>query len=452
MDIPSLNMSAMSTPELREFYMDACKQHAGRWAEAKVDGGASDMMAIKGLDGHTPTERIAEMAAFNDHISAIKVELDIRDGDANAQAQLARATAMSNGGLLVPIGAAPQTLGQRFAASDEFKAFQGRTGGSSEALHLENIGPDALNGYDIRAALFQTGAGWAPPQIRSGRVELTPQQQPTLLDVIPQIQTALDTIRYMEETTFTNTAAFVAEQTATPTIAVPRGTDSGGGTATPTEPIPEAALQLTERAVPVEWLPISIPVTLQQLQDVAGIQGYIDSRLRFMLEDVLDRMVLAGNGNTPNIRGTLNVAGIQTKAKAGSDDIFDKIHEVMTDIMSDGQATPDTIILHPNNWHAIRTEKDANMNYKYGPPYLEGDLPVFGLRKIVTTHVPENTAVLGAYGAYSALHMRTGIAIDVTDSHGYDFRAGILRIRAMLRTAMVHYRPKAFGTVTGLNS
>ena len=312
-------------------------------------------------------------------------------------------------------------------ASPVFQALQARQtlDGSHVLLH-EDQTREWMN------TLFTTTAGFPPPQIRQGPVELSPQQGPTMLDVVPQVMAAEDSsYRYMLESTF-----------ATTNVA-PKTEGSAAG---------EVRIAYTEQTAPIQWIPVTLPVTIQDLQDVAGLQFLLESRLRFMIEQELDKQILTGNGTAPNLTGTLNVTGIQTEAKASTEDIFDEIYKVFVDIMSDGQATPDTIVLNPNNWQTLRTKKDTDGNYLYGPPYLAGDLPVWGANKVITSHMTANTAAVGAYRQHSVLAIRGGVEIAVTDSHAAEFISGINRIRVSLRAAMVHRRPKAFGTITTLNT
>lgn len=141
---------------------------------------------------------------------------------------------------------AGKTIGQLFVESAEFRQFKGQRSWPSP-VNLPNL--------DVRATVFQTGGGWDPQIIRIPRVELNPQRPIAVVDNVPMFPTDQSAINYMEETTFTNNAAETAESTAT----------------TASNLIGESALALTERTQPVEWLPVFIPVTQQQMEDVAGI-------------------------------------------------------------------------------------------------------------------------------------------------------------------------------------
>ena len=213
--------------------------------------------------------------------------------------------------------------------------------------------------------------------------------------------------------------------------------------------IGEGALALTERTRPVEWLPVFIPVTIQQMQDVVGIEAYIDSRLMYMIRARLDLQVLAGNGTTPNLLGTENVSGIAAQAK-GADTEEDAIFKAMTTIRDTGFTEPSVVFIRPNKFQNIRLRKTADGQYIWGHPSMPGPFTMWGVRMVQTTAVTATKAIVGDYANFSALYTKMGIQLDVSDSHAHYFTRGMLAIRAYMRVSMVHFRPEAFAEVTGL--
>lgn len=285
--------------------------------------------------------------------------------------------------------------------------------------------------------IVQTGAGWAPESMRLPRVELYPLRPLRVADIFPTYPTSSSDIKYMEETTHTNNAAEIAEET-----------DAASPTA-----YGEAAIAMTERSVPVEKLPVWIPVTEEQMEDVEGFPAFIESRLTYMVRNRLDGQLCAGDGSTPNLRGVLNASGIQTQAK-GSDPTPDAVFKAMTLVRGVtagyGFAEPSAVIAHPYDWEAIRLLRTADGIYIFGNPTENGPDRLWGVPVAVTSAETQNTIVVGDFVNYAALYVKKGIAIETSNSHGYLFTAGVLAVKATMRCAAVYFRGTAFCKVTGV--
>lgn len=275
--------------------------------------------------------------------------------------------------------------------------------------------------------LFQTSAGWDPEDRRTGRVVLDEQEERTIADYIPTTPTTQSTVLYMEETTFTRGAVEVSE----------------GGT------YGEAAFVYTERSSEVRKIGAWLPVTDEQLEDVARMEAWLQMRLGFGVKQRLAEQILVGNGTAPNLRGVNNVSGINTNAR-GSDPIPDAIYKGMVECRVNGFAEPDLAILHPNDWQDVRLLRSVDGVYIYGNPDMATVPKMWGKPVLETTHQTENTGVVGAFRQYSELAVRRGVEIAMTDSHSTHFVEGKKAIRADIRAALIFYRPLAFCTVTGI--
>lgn len=314
-----------------------------------------------------------------------------------------------------------KSLGQQFVDSDEYK--NGRQHGINARFSLD------IKGFDFLKTTMTTAAGFAPANDRTDIVIPKATRTPMLQDYVPSITTDLDTIKYMEETTFTNSAAETAENAA----------------------LPESAIAYTERSQPVELVGTFLPVTEQQLEIAEAIRGTIDQRLLLMLAQREESQMITGNGTTPNLKGFLNASNLQTQA-LGTDSIPTAAYKLITKIRgggNDGFAEPGLWIFHPNDWQDVRTLQDANGNYIWGSPAEAGPERLWGKQVLVTTAITENTALTGDFQLYSAVWRKRGARIDVGMQND-DFTKNKLTLKVTSRLALVVYRGAAFGSLTGM--
>ncbi len=314
-------------------------------------------------------------------------------------------------GLLGPIE--KKTIGQMFIESEAFKGF--KAGASN--------GPVAHLDIDMKT-VFSTAAGWAPETLRTGLMVPIATSPIRIIDIIPPGQTNQAAIVYMEETTYTNAAA---------------GVDEAGAK-------PEATLALTERSSAVLKIAVWIPVTSEQLEDVAGIQSYINSRLTLMLKQRLDQYLLTGTGAAPQITGLLVAAGTQSFVLAG--DQFDAVYEAIRRVSVIGRAEANVIVMHPNDWMQLRLMRTDDGLYILGNPSEPGPARIWGLPVVQSIDETEHSVLVGDFANYCQLFEKKGIDVEISNSHDVFFVYNKLAIRAEMRHSFPIYRPAAFCIVT----
>jgi HK97 family phage major capsid protein len=106
--------------------------------------------------------------------------------------------------------------------------------------------------------------------------------------------------------------------------------------------------------------------------------------------------------------------------------------------------------MHPNDWQDIRLLRTADGIYIWGNPSDAGPERIWGLRVAMAQASTENTAIVGDFANFSELAVRSGIDVQVSNSHSTYFVEGKVAVRADIRAAFVVYRPSAFCTVTGI--
>lgn len=310
-----------------------------------------------------------------------------------------------------------KTLGQMFVEAEAYKNRQGVKG-------LE-VKLNDFNFLEVKT-LMETGTGFAPQSIRTGRVVEYAHRRPVVADLIPQSPTMQASIPYMEETTSTNSAATRLE----------------GGSAG------ESALAYTERTVAVREIATFLPVTEIQIEDVSQAQSLIDNRLMTFLDLTEEVQLLTGDNTAPNLNG-FHTAVSQSQAKS-TDPTPDAVYKAMTKVRATGMAEPSAAIFHPNDWQDVRLLRTTDGIYIWGNPSEAGPERIWGLPVVVTTAETENTALLGDFQLYSEIFRRRGANIKVSDSHSDYFVKGKLAIRADKRLALAIYRASAFCKVTGI--
>lgn len=394
----------MTAIELRETIRARRDELAALLASAKRDDGLYD---LNSLDLEEIERREHELCELREqwHVAQTARQL-----------QRIRALHEIPDPLDLPMPSSQPNWAESFVASPQFRSFRPAPGRVSDVFHIPDL--------QIRAVM-STSAGFAPQPVRTGRVaDMALSLRLNVLDVMNMVTTDQSAVVYMEETTFSDNAAERAEGAA----------------------YAEATLVYTQRTSDVRSIPVFIPVTDEQLSDIAGIQDRIQQRLGLMVERRLALQTLQGNGTAPNLRGILNTTGIQTFARGSATFItalFDAINRVSS-LYEDQDAT--AVIIHSNDWKDVVTTVTTDGLYVFGQPNAGVPINIYGVPVIVTTAVPENTVLVGDF-TYHYIAERMGIDFQI----GYvndDFKLGQRSIRASMRVANVVERPVAFCTIT----
>lgn len=296
----------------------------------------------------------------------------------------------------------------------------------TESVAYEEKGKEAMLDIDLKT-LMTTSAGWAPESVRTGRlVDYASTEVVDVLDFIPTVPVNQTNVVYMEETTYTQAAAEAAE----------------GGT------YAESAFALTEQSSAVKKIAHFIPVTDEQLEDVAQVSAYLNNRMVRGLRERLNQQVLVGDGTGANLTGFLNTGSIQTQAK-GADPTPDAIHKAMTKVRTTGASNPNLVILNPADWEEIALLRTADGIYIWGSPQSAPVQRIWGLPVALSQQETAGTGlVLDTF--YTQLGMYRGVMVKTSDSHSTYFVEGKQAIRADMRVALTVFRPVALCTVTGI--
>jgi HK97 family phage major capsid protein len=336
------------------------------------------------------------------------------------------------GARVTPRNPLVESIGAQFVNSEAYKSSVGKSRMPQTRIVHEAkgiLGPRQLKAtFDTASTGLETYYNYQAGPI------LIEQQRLTIRDLLAVGQTTMNTIPYIKETSFTNAAATVAEEGEKP----------------------EATFALEDALAPVRKIAVIARVTDEMWNDFPTLRDYINNRLRFMVEQEEEDQLLNGAGTGSSLTGILNVSGIQTQAL--STNIAETVFKAFTKIRSVGFFEPDGIVLHPNDWEAVRLSKDSANQYYGGGPFTGaygnsgGMAPdmLWGKRVVVTTAITEGTGLVGAFKLGAQIWQREGITVEATNSHEDDFQYNRMALRVEERLALAVYRPKAFCSLTGI--
>ena len=327
-----------------------------------------------------------------------------------------------------------KTLGQRFLDSKSFKSFQENG--------QKNITSELKWNPQVELKTTVTETTWPPAVVRSSRIEESAQLDPYVIPaLIDTITTDQYQYKYLEETTYTNNSAPTAEGSA----------------------LGENALAFTERTEEIRKIGAFIPMTEELLADVSASQGYIDSRLRFMVRQTISDQIIGGSGSGVNLTGILNKTGINSfnySSFSGNLKRIGQIFEAITEIQKDAFMNPDAIIMHPSDWYQVVTEVNAvttsgalNPLFVGAGGFNDAVRPsLWGVPVVVSTETSAGDALVGVFGGGQAIHIvaRQGMEVAMSDSHDENFVKDIMVMKATVRLGFPVYRPTAFCSITNI--
>ena len=175
---------------------------------------------------------------------------------------------------------------------------------------------------------------------------------------------------------------------------------------------PESAVSWIERALPVQKIADSIPVTKEALQDIPFIEGEIRRLLTVNLALKEDEQLYDGDGVAPNLKGVYNI-GVAFVSTPFADaveaaNLYDLITVVASDISANKRAKykPNIALVNSADMLKLKTMKNTQGNYILSP--FGGDGP----RIVESSQVEANTMVVGDF-RYGTIYDLEDVVIEM---------------------------------------
>ena len=308
-----------------------------------------------------------------------------------------------------------ESWGEQFIKS---AAYVDRLGALHGATRVGNIG------VEVKNTLTGSDTNVAPdrkPGIVGGA--FVPFSMEALL---PSTTTSSNAIEFTKEASFTNSAAEAAE---------------GSSKA-------ESALTWSLVNMPVSTVAHWIKISKQLAADAPALAAYVNTRMRYGVNQKVDTQLVVGDGTAPNISGTYDSGNFTAHgyANAALGSTLKKLvlfRKVIADLYAAG-FPPDAIVLNPADWATIEIElfTTAAGQTLYNVNSA-GQAFLFGLPVIQALGMAADTFQIGRFSEAYMLYNREGVVVEMSDSDSDNFTKNLITLRAERRLALATEKPAA---------
>lgn len=319
--------------------------------------------------------------------------------------------------------AGPMGLGDHLIASDRFKDLDA-AGAWRGSIRV------GVEHADITSANTTVGAGRSAgtslvPGHRLPGIVAPPNRQMTIRDLLAPGQTSSNSVEYVKETGFTNSAAPVAEGAL--------------------KPKSEITFDLT--STPVRTLAHIFKASRQIMDDAPGLASYINARGTYGLKFVEENQMLNGDGTGQNLNGILNQATAFAPAITDVDNetSIDRLRLAILQVIL-AEYPSSGFVLHPTDWARIELTKDLGGNYIVGNAQSPIGPTLWGLPVVQTQAIAAGKFLTGAFNLGAQIFDRMGVEVLLSTENEDDFVKNMMTIRIEERLALAVYRPAAFVT------
>lgn len=307
-----------------------------------------------------------------------------------------------------------QSLGNRLVNSEDFEANAQRLMHGKGSFSFQGaITEDPASGGDL-----------IDPQRVPGIVK-PGERKLTIRDLLTAGTTNSNSVEFVQETGFTNSADVVSEN--------------------PTAGKPESDLTFDLLNAPVATIAHWIHASKQVLDDAAMLQSYIDGRLRHGLKLKEEQQLLLGSGTGLNINGLYTQATAYTPGLVDvtNDSTIDRLRLALLQVTL-AEYDADGIVLNPTDWAGIELTKDTQGRYIFGNPQQGAQPRLWGKPVVETQAMTADNFLVGAFQMGAQLWDREQVNVEVSTEDRDNFIKNMVTIRCEERLALTVYRPESF--------
>jgi HK97 family phage major capsid protein len=244
--------------------------------------------------------------------------------------------------------------------------------------------------------------------------------------LLPSTTTTSNAVEFTRENVFTNSAAEAAEGAAKA----------------------ESALTWTLVNMPVSTVAHWIKISKQLAADAPALAAYVDTRMRYGVNQKVDVQLVVGDGTAPNISGTYDSGNYTAHgyANAALGSTLKKlvlIRKIMADLYAAGYPA-DAVVLNPADWATIEIELFTTAAGQTLYSVNEaGQARLFGVPVIQAIGMAADTFQVGRFSEAYMLYNREGVVVEMSDSDSDNFTKNLITLRAERRLALATEKPAA---------
>ena len=310
-----------------------------------------------------------------------------------------------------------KAAGQQFVDSEQFKAFAGQVSPRGRVDMTFNAAITTLT-TDADGS-----AGDLASPYRVPGVNMIPNRELHLRDLITPGRTDSGVVEYVQETGFTNNAATVAEGAKKP----------------------ESSIKFDLKNTNAKVIAHYVKASRQILSDAPQLASLIEGRLLYGLKYVEDAQILKGDGTGQNLLGIVPQATAYANSgvTVTSEQQLDKVRLAMLQVQL-AEYAASGVVLNPIDWAVIETLKDTTGRYIVGNPQGTADKRLWGLPVVTSKAMDADKFLVGAFKLGAQLFDRWLARVEVATENEDDFVKNMVTILAEERLALAVYRPQSF--------
>jgi HK97 family phage major capsid protein len=277
---------------------------------------------------------------------------------------------------------------------------------------------------------FVTAVPFIPPEL-GPVLPVFPRHEDRLMDKLPGVGTDVPQLAYIEVVSTTGTAQIVQEGAAKPELLMPA----------------------SQQVCTARKIAAHVGVSWEQYSgDYDAFVTAVQAELMRCIVDAENLQLYGGTGESNGqVNGLTTNANVLSFTATGTTENFTDIAGGIAQLRSGpALAEPDLILMNPNTWAAIRTQKDQYGRFLATPdPTAETAETVWSVPVVQSTQFTAGQAVLVDSTKYGRVVVREAIVTRIGYS-GTDFVQNIVRFVSEERIAQTLERPQAVCIIKGL--